>query len=285
MASAINMQPAVAQRIESLPSLSDVVREFLEISRREDVTPKELERVVAKDQALVARLLKLANSSFFSPSRSVATISDAVVLIGLDAMKKMVYAVASEGLMRRELHSYPYPDRGFWVHGQAVGMASRALAEASSAVSLRGEEAFVAGLLHDVGQLILDDLVDRSPGKRVITLAEETAACGLDHAALGELIARRWNIAEPIAVAVRHHHDVDAAGDHRSGAACVALAEIISTAWAIGLQSWMDLGEEIDVQQHADLLEMLGLAPAALPEVLWELRRKLAALDRLFDGD
>ncbi len=285
MATEITLPSAVAQKIESLPSLSDVVQEFLEISRREYATPKDFERVIAKDQALVARLLKLANSGFYSTSRSVATITDAVFLIGLDAMKKMVYAVASEGLMRRDLRNYAYPDRGFWVHSLAVGMASRALAEASPAVSLRGEEAFVAGLLHDVGQLVLDELVDSAPGKRTVSLVEEVAACGCDHAALGELIANRWNLGQSIAVAVRHHHDVAAEGDHRSGAACVALAEVICTTWAVGLQSWMDLGEEIDARTHADLLATLGLEPAALPEVFWELRRKLAGIDKLFDGD
>jgi HD-like signal output (HDOD) protein len=187
--------------------------------------------------------------------------------------------------MCRGLRSYPYPDRGFWVHSLAVGMTSRALAEAAPGVSLRGEEAFVAGLLHDVGQLILDDLVDRTLGKRPIAIAEEIAAGGLDHAALGELIARDWNISEQIAIAIRHHHDLGAGAEHGSGAACVALAEVICTTWAIGLQSWMDLGEEIDAREHANLLAALGLPPAVLPEVLWELRRKLAGLDKLYEGD
>lgn len=285
MATETNVLPAVAQRIESLPSLSDVVQEFLEISRREYITPKDLERVIAKDQALVARLLKLANSGFYSTSRNVATITDAVILIGLDAMKKMVYAVASEGLMCRGMRCYAYPDRGFWVHSLAVGMTSRALAEAAPESTLRGEEAFVAGLLHDVGQLVLDDLLDRAPGKRAIAMAEEAAICGLDHAAIGELIAQRWHISVPVATAVRHHHDLGGDAQHRSGVACVALAEVICTTWAIGLQSWMDLGEEIDATKHAGLLADIGLEPAALPEVLWELRRKLAGLDKLYDGE
>ncbi len=285
MVTEIHVSPAVTQKIESLPSLSDVVQEFLDLSRRDYGTPKDFERVIAKDQALVARLLKLANSGFYSTARNVATITDAVFLIGLDAMKKMVYAVSSEGLMRRGMRCYDYPDRGFWVHSLAVGTASRALAEAAPAISLRGEEAFVAGLLHDVGQLVLDELIDAAPGKRVVTLADEEAAAGCDHAALGELIARRWNISEPIAVAVRHHHDLAAEGEHRPAAACVALAEVICTTWSVGLQPWMDLGEEIDARAHAELLTTLGLDPDALPEVLWELRRKLAGLDKLFDGD
>ncbi len=285
MATDIEVQPAIARKIETLPSLSDVVREFLEISRSEFITPRDFERVIVKDQALVARLLKLANSGLYSTKRDVTTITDAIVLIGLEAMKKMVYAVSSEGLMCRELRAYLYPDRGFWVHSMAVGVASRALAEAAPGVSLPGEGAFVAGLLHDVGQLVLDDLLDPAPGKRAITLAEEVAACGFDHAALGELIACRWNISEPIASAVRDHHNLDVSGEYRSGAACVALAEVICTTWAIGLQSWMDLGVEIDAQKHADLLTALGLPPAALPTVLWELRRKLVDLEKLYEGD
>jgi HD-like signal output (HDOD) protein len=284
MTTELNVLPAVAQRIETLPSLSGVVQEFLEISRRDYITAQDLSRVIAKDQALVARLLKLANSGMYGSLRNVATITDAVVLIGLDGMKKMVYAVASEGLMCRGLRCYAYPDRGFWVHSQAVGMTCRALSEASSS-SLRGEEAFVAGLLHDVGQLALDDLLDRAPGKRAIELAEESAVCGLDHAAIGELIAHRWHISASVATAVRHHHDLGGEAEHRSGVACLALAEIICTTWSVGLQSWMDLGEEIDATEHAELLAAVGLAPAGLPAVLWDLRRKLAGLDQLYDGE
>ena len=274
---------AVLDRIESLPSLSDVVQEFLQISKREYIGPKDLERVACKDQALVARLLKVANSGFYGSARSVATISDAVVLIGLEHMKKVVYAVASEGLMCRELRRYIYPEKGFWVHSMAVGMTCRAIAEAASKPGLQGEAAFIAGLLHDTAQLILDDFLDLAPGKRMVTPAEEEAACGLDHTEIGEEIAKRWKISDDVAEAVRYHHAPDHGGQWRQGAACVYLAESICTTWRVGLQPWMDLGEEIAAADHAGALAAIGLNPAALDTLLWELRRKLASLDKLYE--
>lgn len=273
----------VLNRIESLPSLSDVVQEFIRISQHEYIGPKDLERVVSRDQGLVARILKFANSGMYGASRSVTTVGDSVVLIGLNNMKKIVYAVASEGLMCRELRRYIYPDKGFWVHSMAVGMTCRALGESARDVGLVGEEAFVAGLLHDTAQLIIDDFLDLAPGKRLVTIAEEVQACGIDHTEVGEEIVRRWKISDRIAEAVRFHHDPWHEGTLRKGAACVALAENICTAWRIGLQPWMDLGEDIPAEGHAEHLEAIGLAPDALPELLWELRRKLASLEKLYE--
>ena len=70
--------------------------------------------MICKDQVLVGRLLKVANSGMYGRSRSIKTISDAVVRIGLDEIKKIVYAVSNEGLLRRDLKVYRYPDKGFW---------------------------------------------------------------------------------------------------------------------------------------------------------------------------
>jgi HD-like signal output (HDOD) protein len=274
---------AVLNRIESLPSLSDVVQEFIEISRREYIGPRDLERVVSKDQALVARLLKVANSGLYGASRSVATVSDAVVLIGLDNMKKIVYAVASEGLMCRELRRYIYPEKGFWVHSMAVGMTCRAIADTARDVELLGEEAFVAGLLHDTAQLILDDFLDVAPGKRLVEPAEEASACGLDHTMIGEEIVRRWKISDRIAEAVRYHHDPGLGGTWRRGASCVALAESICSTWRVGLQPGMDLGEDIPAADHGETLDAIGLPAEALPGMLWELRRKLESLEKLYE--
>ena len=80
----------VLERIESLPSLSNVVVEFLELARREFFTAKDFEAVICKDQALVARLLRLANSGIYGKPRSVRSVAEAVVLIGLNDMKKIV---------------------------------------------------------------------------------------------------------------------------------------------------------------------------------------------------
>jgi HD-like signal output (HDOD) protein len=279
-----NIQIKVLERAESLPSLSSVVHEFLELSRREFFTAKDFERVIIKDQALVARLLKIANSGMFGASREIRTIPEAVVLVGLENMKNMVYAVSASGLMRRDMKSYPYPDTGFWMHSIGVGITCRAICEPSRKPPLAAEEAFVAGLLHDVAKLILDDFLDPAPGQRAVSLEEERQICGLDHTELAEHILKSWHIPQPITETVRFHHDPCQDGGWHPGAALVHLADFICNTWGVGCQELMNLGEEIRPQDHGPILETLGLTEAILPQILLRVRQKMAELANYYEG-
>jgi HD-like signal output (HDOD) protein len=272
----------ILARIEKLPSLSLVVNEFLELSKRAYFTARDFERVIVKDQALVARLLKVANSGMFGSGRQINTIPEAVVLVGMENMKNMVYAVSSGGLLRQELQCYRYPDQGFWLHAMGVGITCRAVSEISQQDNLQGEQAFVAGLLHDVGKLIIDDFLDPAAGLRQVTVAEEREVCGLDHPELADQIMERWNIPENIVEAVFYHHNPQAEGDWRGGAALVHLADAICNTWKIGLQPLMDLGEEIDAEQYGDVLAALGTTGEDLRKALLPTRQKLARLEDYF---
>jgi HD-like signal output (HDOD) protein len=272
----------VLDRIERLPSLSSVVHEFLELARKDYFTAKDFERVIVKDQALVARLLKVANSGFFGGSRAINTIPEAVVLVGLDNMKNMVYAVSSGGMMLQELKCYRYPARGFWLHAMGVGITCRALSEISKSGTLRGEEVFVAGLLHDIAKLIIDDFLDPEPGPRKIGLDEELANSGLTHTELGEHIMKRWNIPDPIIEAVRYHHEPNQNGEWRLGGAVVNLADAICNTWGIGTEVLMDLGEDIWPGDYSDILAALGIPEEALPTLLLKTRQKLAKMENFY---
>ncbi|MBN1164258.1 MAG: HDOD domain-containing protein [Candidatus Krumholzibacteriota bacterium] len=272
----------VIARIDKLPSLSNVITEFLEASKNELTTGKDLERIIIKDQALVSRLLKLANSSLFGRSRSINSITEAIVMIGMENMKKIVYAVSSEGLMRQNFKVYQYPDKGFWLHSMGVGITCRALNEKLPEAVLEDEQAFVAGLVHDAGKLIIDDFLDQEPGMRPVNLKMEIDSVGIDHAALGELIMNKWNIPDPIAVAVRHHHQPRASGGPHLNALLVSLADGICNFWGVGTQPFMDLGEEIEPESCREALEALKISASGLQDTLWEVRQKLANLEDLY---
>lgn len=278
-------RPELLDRVESLPSLSSVVLEFLRVTRRDYFTARDFERVIVKDQALVARLLKVANSGFFCRSRSIKTIPEAVVLVGLDNMKSMVYSVSSGGMMRRRLSNYRYHEKGFWLHAMGVGMLCRALSEASPG-ALRGEAAFVAGLLHDTAKLILDDFLPAGAGPRLVDLEEERRTCGLDHSELAEHLLTRWNIPADIVQAVRWHHDPAGAADaDRPAAALVHLADAVAGIWGIGVRPAVSLEEEIEPEEHVADLAAIGLESERLQRVLHQAREKLARLDQIYLAD
>jgi len=275
----------VLERCEDLPSLSSVVAEFLELSRREFFSAKDFEAVISKDQALVARLLKVANSGMYGRSRSIHSIPEAVVLVGLENMKKIVFAVSTEGLTRLRLKNYDYePSRGYWMHSTAVGLAARALVAVLPQKPLHGEEAFVAGLLHDVGKLIVDDFLDASAGKRDVTLAEEIAAAGLAHAQLAEYVLRQWRLPDSLVTAIRdHHRPLDA--DAVPGARILQMAEIVVDTWRVGHGEPIDLSPDFDPASHAELMALLGLSAGKLPQLIWDIRQNLTGIEKLYSDE
>ena len=281
-----NVNLDVLRRADDLPSLSNVVTEFLALVRREFFSAKDFETVISKDQALVARLLKLANSGFFGKSRSIHSIPEAVVLVGLENMKKVVFSVSTEGLTRLRLKNYFYePSRGYWMHSTAVGLTARAIIEVLPSKPLHAEEAFVAGLLHDVGKLIIDDYLDPSGGKRTISLVEEAAAIGLDHAELAEYILHQWRLPEKIVTAIRDHHLDPAVDQVDGGAQVLQLAQLICANWRIGKGEPIDLSQDFDAEPHADYLGRIGLSMAKMPQLIWEIRQHLTGLERLYPAD
>lgn len=280
-----NVRFEVLETVGQLPSLNKVVAEFLHLARREIYTARDFEAVLSKDQALVARLLKVANSGLYGRARSISTIPEAVVLIGLEHLTKIVYAVSAEGLIRQDLVHYDYhPEHGFWLHGLGVAHATSVVADVASGCPLRGDEAYVAGLLHDVAKLVVDDFLPADIGGRV-TLQHEHEAVGLDHAELAEYILRQWNLPEPITATVRWHHAYDEAGDWRLGAAALVLGQRICDAWGVGRWRQADVAEDIPVDEFADLLEVLGIPDERWEQIIWDIRQRLVHLDSVFDKD
>jgi len=272
----------VLQKLEDLPSLNSVVLEFLELSQREFFTARDFEAVICKDQVLTARVLKLANSGLYGRPRSIKSIPEAVVLVGLDNLKKIVFALSTGGLTRRSLPGYSYHDKdGFWIHSLGVAQTCRVLVEGATSCPMRGEEAYVAGLLHDVGKLVINDFLPLSDGRRV-NPDMEIAAVGLDHSEVGEHILRQWNLPESITACVRHHHDYRQAGNLAHCAAVLSLSEGICGHWELGRKNPVDLSEDVPMEKFKGIVDDLGLPAEKWDQVIWDIRQNLVGLDGIF---
>jgi len=161
-----------------------------------------------------------------------------------------------------------------------VAASCRSLAAVSDHCPLNAEEAFVAGLLHDVGKRVLDDLLPRSGGQRPIDRAQELAACGVDHAVLSARIIDQWGLPAGIGEAVRRHHASDDA-KLQPGGALVQLADAICTDWGVGIWTYPKLDLEIDPARYRRQLSALGFVDEVLVDQLDALRPLLANLDEM----
>lgn len=239
----------VIARIRTLPPMPVVSRKLVAAMQQDNCTTAEISRILSADQALASQVLKLVNSSFYGLSGKVGTVSHAVVILGYSAVRSLAVGLGvANGIQAVDRDQ---DLAAFWHHSVAVAAAARVLAEEAGQPD--AEEAFVAGLLHDVGALVMGLVV--GPGRyaevtrdAVDTVATEEAAFGLSHAKAGQYLLRHWRIPEPLCHSVRFHHHPEA---YRSDAskltAFVAGADQLAGALGVGSERVESPGRLFDI--------------------------------------
>ena len=230
----------------------------------------DLERAVAIDPTLAAQVLKIANSPFFGLSRQIKDLKQALVLIGYEATRDLALALALLSLAKRDDGSTSY----LWQHSLGTGLSARMLAEAGRP-ELAGE-AFVAGLLHDLGKLVgrlLHDsdgeaagdypLVERSTRE---STQRERDYCGFTHAELGAACLESWSLGKLTCNAIRHHHDPNAfESDTESGflARVLFLANEVSHEPERTVDAWQRLLDDLSLQETISVDDVRSAAMEA----------------------
>lgn len=227
----------VFERIRSgseLSSLPQVLAEVIRVANREDSDAREIETVISKDPSLTARLLRMANSPFYGGVRKVSSVKQAVVTLGSRAVVALALSTGLYGMFDA---SETVVDRiHFWRHSLETAIASREIAHLCGYQPV--EEAFVAGLVHDLGLLMLE-AINPTDFKRLWEqvnhcrdlLGKEREILGTSHARVGQMLMEQWGLPVNIVEAVATHH-----GGYPAGPApslnplgrIVALANIIS---------------------------------------------------------
>lgn len=216
------------QGTELIPSLPEVVVKILRLSNDRNAGLADFEECLRADAPLVARLLKVVNSPFYGFSRKITSVKDAVSVLGTRGVRSLVLAAGASGYLERNYACYGHDTRGLWKHSVAVAAAAQRIGKALGADSACREELFVAGLLHDIGKILLGpflvDLGEDVSQHPEETVAVEQALLGTDHQEAGALITERWNLSAMVVDVVRWHH-AGADGPHVREAAIVRLAD------------------------------------------------------------
>jgi putative nucleotidyltransferase with HDIG domain len=228
-----------------------------------------LVRALSTDQALVSNLLKLANSALYGFSRQVATVTEALVLVGRRRVRSLVLAASTASLLQPEVAGYRLAKGELWRHALACGVCARLIADQSRKVP--AEEALVAGLLHDLGKVILgrwawqrfQEIMQYGQAKEVSFLEAERAVLGFDHAQVGAKIAARWMLPEGLTTAIAAHHQPSGLSPIPPLAAVVHVADCLVLMMGVGL-GCDGLQYPID---EASLVS-LGLTEAVLENVI-----------------
>lgn len=200
----------------TLPPMPVVATRVMRELMNPDASADSLSKIIETDQALVTRILKISNSAFYGCARKVSSIQLAIVVLGFNTLKNLVIATSTKSLY----HQQSEAEQALWEHSLAVGVASHVLAAPFSPANL--ENAFTAGLLHDLGKLIL---YAREPEQYTTILkrqeqgvschTSEREAYGFTHADVGTVLANRWNLPETFEAAIGLHHSLDAPEFHK----------------------------------------------------------------------
>jgi putative nucleotidyltransferase with HDIG domain len=223
---------ARVERITDVAAAPDVVDRVRHVASREHHSAGELADAVNADPGLAARVLRIVNSGFFSFPQPITTITHALVLLGTDIVKALVVTAPVFELFGRA--------HALWEHSVATARAASVLA---AQLGYRDpEEIGIAGLLHDVGKVVL---ADEAPAairtvqglvreQQLLVSDAEQQVLGFTHADVGAWLLQRWNLHPRLTDPVAHHHRFDERREHADRTAIVHIADILARARGIG---------------------------------------------------
>jgi putative nucleotidyltransferase with HDIG domain len=275
----------VRRRVAELPALPQAVMQALAILRSEHPRIDECVARIAVDPALTARTLRLANSAFYGVSGRVATLQDAIHVLGsqtLAALLTTASVMPHLGDRQRLGRDYDV----FWRHALGTALAAQALARLHG---LGAEQAFTAGLLHDIGRLALathfpvehQAVVRHAADHDLTPLSAERQLLALDHAEVGALIAQHWHFPSAVVQAIARHHEPPPPADKVQRATLVDIVHL-----ADALAHALDLSQlpgELVPELDAGAWARLALSPAQGLQLLAQTETGVQALVQALD--
>ncbi|MBO8159531.1 HDOD domain-containing protein [Thermosyntropha sp.] len=231
----------IVQAVRDLPALPSVVTKIMKLTEDPNSTAQDINNALSQDQAMTARVLKLANSAFYGFPRRIATVTDATVFLGFKTIKSIVMAASVSDILNTEIPGYALEHGELWKHSQCVAMAARHIARKVKFAQL--DLAYTGGLLHDIGKVILNnamkeayhEVVARINEKNIDFIEAENAVLGFNHALVGARVAEKWNLPPELVDTIAHHHNPERAHVNNRLTSIVHLADVVCVSMGIGI--------------------------------------------------
>ena len=274
--------PSLSELVASSGKLATVpgtVIELLRILHDPATSAGEVQKVLERDPAMTANVLKIANSAFYGVRRQITSVREALVMLGNRRTATLAFATSMAPVLRKELLGYGLTRQQFWNHSLLSAASAARVVVCSGNPDLQCE-AFTAGLVHDLGMLILDPvlgqakLVLSAEGSRFGLSSLERELLGYDHAQAGASLAESWGFPEVLCHAIAHHHEPNtraarAPAEHWPVLQAVSAGNIIAQVVDLELEAEceddpgacleaMDLSADLIDELQLDLTQNLG---------------------------
>jgi putative nucleotidyltransferase with HDIG domain len=254
---------------KSLPTLPGLISKLGALTENNKVSAQEIARVVSMDQVLSAKVLRLVNSAFYGFSRRVSTVSNAIILLGVNVVKSLAISSSIFEIMEKSVV-------GLWEHSMGVAVAANIIARELKVPE--PEETSTAALLHDIGKVIIklrlqDDynlLTEKIKGNGMRMIEAERDLLATDHAEIGEWIAQTWLLPEKLIEPIAFHHDVERSSAQRAKTSVVHIADVLVKASPFGFS-----GDDLVPQIQPVAWNKLGMTEELLEQIVRRIEDKL----------
>lgn len=261
--------------IRNLPSIPAVIFEVSKLLADPMTSANDLGRVISRDQGLVAKILTVANSPFYGLPRKVSTIEFAIVILGFDHIKNIVMALSMIEAFKKS-GGPNWNSEAYWNHTLMTAGASKRIADEIGYP--KPGEVFTAGLLHDLGiaviQRYLSDefnaICENVGNLQIPFLQAEDQIMGFTHQEVGQFLANRWNLPEPLIDSIANHHQPSKSENNKTLSSIVHLADYMTQKLGVGNFQW-DEGLELD----ENIIDLLGFNTRAKLEDYIEAHSEL----------
>jgi len=254
--------------IHSLPMFYSQLSEAIDHPRS---SIADIAKIISEDLGLTARILKLANSPLFGYFSKIETITQAVTIIGVLQVRDLALALSVMDVFAGIPESMVNMEQ-FWRHSLATGLAAKLLATSQREASL--ERFFVAGILHDIGRLVMYirvpeislEMLDRCRSTGELLHRVERERLGFDHAEVGGALLRRWKIPPRVAEPVERHHNCKRAEQYPREASILHFADVVAHALQLG-----NSGELLVPELESDVWDRLSVSCHYLPTLVQQV--------------
>lgn len=269
---------SVVNRISELPTLPFMYKRIAALTDNPRTNAADMAKVISEDQVLTGKLLKLVNSPFYGFSQKISTVTRAVVIIGINALKNLVLSTSVISTFKGKRSKF-FDHERFWEHSYGVALTSKIIARHARLKNL--EEVFVAGILHDIGKLVHslylgDDfkkVMEVANIQNVLISKAEKDVLGFSHADTGYMLLRRWKLPVKIGMIVQHHHQPPLSRNYHKETAVIHLADILTRAMMIG---WS--GDNVIPRLYKESWEELELSLKDIELILEEVEDELESV-------
>jgi HD-like signal output (HDOD) protein len=256
--------------IKDLPTLPTVLEKIVSLTNDPNVSINQIEQAISTDPVISTKLLRIVNSAYFSFFREITSLKQAIVVLGLEATKNLVYGTSIISAFGRETRIKQFPLNGFWKYSVACGNISRTLASLLDYSFY--EEAFLAGLVHNIGKIVLarfkpeefETAIETAIEKQVPLSSAEREIIGFDHSSVGYELATRWRLPQLLDDTIRYYEEPDQAENNRDLCAIVRLASLLCRMYQIGTCGEPEFSGDIQqdiswavLSRENDMLEVL----------------------------